>query len=76
MKPNSSTDKKQHQVKVILIGDSGVGKTSLVEQFQNGKISSNQKPTIGADFAKRKVQLDDGREVFLQLWDTAGQERY
>ena len=67
---------QRKQIKVVLIGDAGVGKTSLLEQFQYQKYTKNQKPTIGADFVKRKVQLEDGREVSLQMWDTAGQERY
>lgn len=47
-------------LKVILIGDSGVGKTSLLEAFNYKKASTNTKPTIGADFLKKKIQLDDG----------------
>ena len=61
---------------MILIGDSGVGKTSLLEAFNYKKATQNTKPTIGADFLKKKVSLEDGQEVTLQLWDTAGQERY
>jgi len=63
-------------LKVVLIGDSGVGKTSLLEAFNYKKMSGDSKPTIGADFLKKKVVLDNGAEVNLQLWDTAGQERF
>ncbi len=59
-------------MKVIIIGDSGVGKTSLLESFNYKKISKSAKPTIGAEFLKKKVILSDGTEVHLQLWDTAG----
>ena len=59
-------------LKVILIGDSGVGKTSLLEAFNYKKVTAQSKPTIGADFLKKKVVLNDGSEVNLQLWDTAG----
>ena len=63
-------------LKVIIIGDSGVGKTSILEAFNYKKISKSAKPTIGAEFTKKKVTLSDGTEVNLQLWDTAGQERF
>jgi small GTP-binding protein len=60
-------------LKLIIIGDSGVGKTSLIEAFNYKKISRSAKPTIGAEFSKKKLRLDaTGQEVNLQLWDTAG----
>jgi Ras-related protein Rab-7A len=62
-------------LKVIILGDSGVGKTSLMNQFVNKKFSSQYKATIGADFLTKEVQVDD-RAVTLQIWDTAGQERF
>ena len=63
-------------LKAIIIGDSGVGKTSLLESYNDKKISKSAKPTIGAEFLKKKITLNDGSEVSLQLWDTAGQERF
>ena len=59
-------------LKVIVIGDSNVGKTCLLEACNNKKISDNSKPTIGAEFLKKKIVLENGEEVNLQLWDTAG----
>jgi len=53
-----------------------VGKTSLLDMFNNKKFSKSHKPTIGADFLKKKVELPDGRIASLQMWDTAGQERF
>ncbi|KAA8912912.1 ras-like protein Rab7 [Sphaerosporella brunnea] len=62
-------------LKVIILGDSGVGKTSLMNQYVNKKFSPSYKATIGADFLTKEVILDD-RTVTLTIWDTAGQERF
>ncbi|XP_077253136.1 ras-related protein Rab7 isoform X2 [Tasmannia lanceolata] len=62
-------------LKVIVLGDSGVGKTSLMNQYVNKKFSQQYKATIGADFVTKELQIDD-RLVTLQIWDTAGQERF
>ncbi|XP_034691739.1 ras-related protein Rab7 isoform X2 [Vitis riparia] len=62
-------------LKVIVLGDSGVGKTSLMNQYVYKKFSQQYKATIGADFVTKELQIDD-KLVTLQLWDTAGQERF
>ncbi|MED6204129.1 hypothetical protein PIB30_006195 [Stylosanthes scabra] len=66
-------------LKVIILGDSGVGKTSLMNQyplvFGSLKFSNQYKATIGADFLTKEVQFED-RLFTLQIWDTAGQERF
>eukprot|EP01134_Creolimax_fragrantissima_P004232 CFRG4232T1 len=62
-------------LKVIMLGNSGVGKSSLMNQFVTKKFSSQYKATIGADFLTKEVIVDD-RVVTLQIWDTAGQERF
>ncbi|XP_011001607.1 PREDICTED: ras-related protein Rab7 [Populus euphratica] len=62
-------------LKVIILGDSGVGKTSLMNQYVNRKFSNQYKATIGADFLTKEVQFED-RMFTLQIWDTAGQERF
>jgi Ras-related protein Rab-7A len=67
--------RKRTLLKVIILGDSGVGKTSLMNQYVNKKFSNQYKATIGADFLTKEVQVDD-RLVTMQLWDTAGQERF
>ncbi|CAN6442269.1 unnamed protein product [Victoria cruziana] len=62
-------------LKVIVLGDSGVGKTSLMNQYVHKKFSNQYKATIGADFVTKELQVED-RLVTLQIWDTAGQERF
>ncbi|EEP80216.1 GTP-binding protein ypt7 [Uncinocarpus reesii 1704] len=67
--------RKKVLLKVIILGDSGVGKTSLMNQYVNKKYSASYKATIGADYLTKEVLVDD-RLVTMQLWDTAGQERF
>lgn len=69
------SSRKKVLLKVIILGDSGVGKTSLMNQFVNKKFSNQYKATIGADFLTKEVIVDD-RIVTMQIWDTAGQERF
>jgi len=66
---------KKILIKVIILGDSGVGKTSLMNQYVNAKFSSQYKATIGADFLQKEIEVD-GKVVTMQIWDTAGQERF
>ncbi|XP_034090182.1 ras-related protein Rab-19-like [Gymnodraco acuticeps] len=61
--------------KIILIGDSNVGKTCLVQNFKSGIFSERQQNTIGVDFTVRTVDIE-GKKVKMQVWDTAGQERF
>jgi Ras-related protein Rab-39B len=65
-----------YQFRLILIGDSTVGKSSLLRYFTDGKFSELSDPTVGVDFFSRLVQVRDGTRIKLQLWDTAGQERF
>jgi len=67
--------RKKVLLKIVILGDSGVGKTSLMNQYVNKKFSSQYKATIGADFLTKEVMIDD-KLVTLQIWDTAGQERF
>ena len=62
-------------IKIVILGDSGVGKTTLLQQYVHNKLNANTKPTIGADFSKKEVEVD-GQTVTLQIWDTAGQEKF
>lgn len=63
------------EVKVCIIGDTDVGKTSLSTRYCHGEFPTNSTPTIGASFLQRRVIVDN-TEISLQIWDTAGQERF
>lgn len=67
--------RKKNTLKVIVIGDSGVGKTSLIQTYFTGKFSAAHRPTLGADFLSGNVNLN-GKDYNLQVWDTAGQEKF
>ncbi|EAX92640.1 small GTP-binding protein, putative [Trichomonas vaginalis G3] len=62
-------------IKLVLLGDSGVGKTSIVTRYVSGSAPENVNPTIGAAFVTKDV-LIDGQNLELLIWDTAGQEVY
>eukprot|EP00232_Nephroselmis_pyriformis_P004904 CAMPEP_0182914120 /NCGR_PEP_ID=MMETSP0034_2-20130328/38392_1 /TAXON_ID=156128 /ORGANISM="Nephroselmis pyriformis, Strain CCMP717" /LENGTH=88 /DNA_ID=CAMNT_0025050861 /DNA_START=309 /DNA_END=571 /DNA_ORIENTATION=+ len=62
-------------IKLLLIGDSGVGKSCLLLRFSDDQFTSSFITTIGIDF-KMKKMLIDNKWVKLQIWDTAGQERF
>ncbi|WAR29232.1 YPT31-like protein [Mya arenaria] len=61
--------------KIVLVGDSGVGKTNLLSRFTRNEFNMESKSTIGVEFATRNMQIK-GKTVRAQIWDTAGQERY
>ncbi|XP_030649971.1 ras and EF-hand domain-containing protein homolog [Chanos chanos] len=61
--------------KVVLVGNSSVGKTALLRRFCDGRFHSSTSATVGIDYSVRTLNLGDSH-VALQLWDTAGQERY
>ena len=61
---------------VILVGDTGEGKTHLISRYIRGTIPKNKFPTIGVEFATKPVPLKTGGTVKAQIWDTSGQERF
>ena len=61
--------------KVVLIGDSGVGKSNLLSRFTQNQFNIESKSTIGVEFATKTI-VTEGKTIKAQIWDTAGQERY
>ncbi|CAL9752008.1 unnamed protein product [Musa acuminata subsp. burmannicoides] len=68
-------DEYDYLFKVVLIGDSGVGKSNLLSRFTRDEFSLESKSTIGVEFATRSIRVED-KVIKAQIWDTAGQERY
>ena len=62
-------------IKVILIGNSGVGKTSIINRFYLNKFEEKQSITFTANFIVKNINID-GKTVILNVWDTAGQEKF
>ena len=71
----TSSMSKRSLLKIIIIGNAGVGKTSLLDQYVNRRFSGQYKATIGADFLTKEICIGQHTYI-LQLWDTAGQERF
>ena len=73
----STSSKKNHILKIVMLGDCAVGKTSLIQNYIRRQVSQTYKPTIGADFHSKRLEvMDDSdgelKSVTLQIWDTAG----
>lgn len=71
----SHTDSSHRKLRIVMIGDSGAGKSSIVARFVDDKFDLNLIHTIGIDFRGKRIEIGD-KSVQLQLWDTAGQERF
>lgn len=67
--------KYDHLFKLLIIGESGVGKTCLLLRFTDDSFTPNHLTTIGIDFKIKIINLED-KQIKLQIWDTAGQERF
>ncbi|XP_033920026.1 ras-related protein Rab-39B isoform X2 [Melopsittacus undulatus] len=65
-----------YQFRLIVIGDSTVGKSCLIRRFTEGRFAQISDPTVGVDFFSRLVEIEPGKRIKLQIWDTAGQERF
>ncbi|KAF1321076.1 Rab18 family gtpase, partial [Globisporangium splendens] len=68
-------DKYDHLFKLLLIGDAGVGKSSMLLRFTDDTFDDNLQSTIGVDFKVKMMQVD-GKRIKMTIWDTAGQERF
>ncbi|KXN89885.1 Vacuolar protein sorting-associated protein 21 [Leucoagaricus sp. SymC.cos] len=71
----SGSQDKSVQVKLVLLGEAAVGKSSVVLRFVSNEFQHNKEPTIGAAFLTQKCRLED-RILRYEIWDTAGQERF
>ena len=72
---NSGELKEDYKLKVVVVGDSGVGKTNLIKRFVSNTYNPNTKATVGVEFLSKSYKIND--QVFkIEIWDTAGQERY
>ena len=73
--PTSPDIKEEYKLKVVVVGDSGVGKTNLIKRFASDTFSYDSKATVGVEFISKSYIIN--KKVFkIEIWDTAGQERY
>ena len=72
------SEKKQKELlyKILLLGDSSVGKTCFLMRYSDNTFQEIHMSTIGLDYKLKNVQLDDGKMYKIQIWDTAGQDRF
>ena len=71
----SNNQKESYKFKVVVVGDSGVGKTNLIKRFVSNEFKSDSKATVGVEFLSKNFIING--EIFkIEIWDTAGQERY
>jgi len=67
---------KRNTLKIIVIGEPAVGKTSLVKKFVSGRFTTDYRSSIGTNLFTKKIILENKTNITLQLWDIAGQERW
>ena len=71
----SSELREDYKLKVVIVGDSGVGKSNLIKRFTTNEFNENSKATVGVEFISRSYKIND-KFFKIEMWDTAGQERY
>ena len=74
--PGTIIAKPDYLFKVLMIGESGAGKSALLARFVDGTFESNFISTIGVDFKIHYMKTETGKNIKIQVWDTAGQERF
>jgi Ras-related protein Rab-11A len=72
---DSDGEAEEYLFKVVIIGDSAVGKSNLLSRYARNEFNLHSKATIGVEFQTQSMDID-GKEVKAQIWDTAGQERF
>ena len=74
---NNTTSKKEEDeaIKIVLVGNSGVGKTCISQRYMNDSFTQQEGSTVGASYFQKILDID-GKTVRLDIWDTAGQEKY
>ena len=72
---NENNQKKDNSIKIILLGNEAVGKTTLIKAYDEQIFNMNSIPTVGAETTNKKLNINE-KEYIIQLWDTAGHEKY
>ena len=74
--PITENIKEELKLKLVLLGDSGVGKTNLISRYISNSFDENTRATIGVEFFCKNFRINKKRTIKVEIWDTAGQERY
>eukprot|EP00347_Sterkiella_histriomuscorum_P007838 403347372 len=74
--PSKHSEDSKLEAKIVLIGNSGVGKTSIAMRYKEGKFSDNPKATVGASYFQKNIAFKDGSQMRLHIWDTGGAEKF
>ena len=74
--PITENIKEDLKLKLVLLGDSGVGKTNLISRYISNNFDENTRATIGVEFFCKNFRINKKRTIKVEIWDTAGQERY
>ena len=76
MRDDDDDENEYIPCKIVLLGEAGVGKTSIITRYISGSFSQIVMTSTGSSFVAKKIELEDKKKVKLQIWDTAGQEKY
>ncbi len=72
---NTSTEKEDSSIKIVLVGDTGVGKSNILTRFTHDEFNQESKTTLGIELSARTIKVDD-KTIKINIWDTAGQEKF